>query len=588
MGNTDKTLQNKDYLNIYPITRERNVYDENNVNLKTKFENVVFKDNTVHKFAEELRDESSNILNPENCVTNYNPLTDIFEGSFSSGNHILRGLGINKKVTVSLILYSKPSVDTTFSIYDINDNTVGATSFVKIESFELNKVYTKTIDSISRITLWSSTPNQQYSFRLWINDGETGKPYGLYNPKRHITNSEAEFLKETFTNQDNILENQEFEIGSIDGSGNNVESDSIIRTKGFIEVTGDETIYFRGLDKVTFRYYDANKNFISGVLYWNQRDIKLVSFPSNAKYVRIIFAYTDNREISSTDELKDVYLGIKGELCYKLDQEQLFLNSEWEKSLNRLPFPYNEKSTTRNGLEFTVNDDGTVTVNGTATEATSFYLFNSTNVDVFDIEIGSKFTISGCPSGGGWASYSILNGYTSLSDFGEGAVGTYSKVNDLKEWMIRVAKGVTMNNVIFKPMITKGDKIPLISEYQQYNGKIIRKKDITPVLLWKNGNPNVAFEPTDITVSNLDKFSKIIVVYKQDNDPYGLPKENVFDVKYGCFGYLLGTKVDNIGTLVSRAFKITNSTTVRFGGGNLGNTTSNNECIPIAVYGSNY
>ena len=65
MANSDVTLKNKEQLDIYPITRERNVFDEKNVNLKTKFENVVFKDNDVHKFAEELRNESANILTGE-------------------------------------------------------------------------------------------------------------------------------------------------------------------------------------------------------------------------------------------------------------------------------------------------------------------------------------------------------------------------------------------------------------------------------------------------------------------------------------------------------------------------------------------
>ena len=60
MANTNKTLKNKDQIDIYPITRERNVYDENNINLKEKFKSVVFNDNDIHKFAERLYEESAN------------------------------------------------------------------------------------------------------------------------------------------------------------------------------------------------------------------------------------------------------------------------------------------------------------------------------------------------------------------------------------------------------------------------------------------------------------------------------------------------------------------------------------------------
>ena len=41
---------------------------------------------------------------------------------------------------------------------------------------------------------------------------------------------------------------------------------------------------------------------------------------------------------------------------------------------NLIPYPFDTTSKTVNGLTFTVHDDGTVTVNGTATATTYFYL----------------------------------------------------------------------------------------------------------------------------------------------------------------------------------------------------------------------
>lgn len=416
--------------------------------------------NSEAEFLKEEYNKSTNILNPENCVTNYNSLEDIFDGAFASGRVILTKLNLRKKVTVSLILYGKPSTSTTLTAYDADGKEItGGLSFTNINQFEINKVYTRTYTSFGGIVLWSSSnPTNEFSFRLWINEGETGLPYQPYNSSSHITNPQADFLK-----------------------------------------------------------------------------------------------------------------------------------SEYEKSLNRLPFPYSEKSKTINGLDFIVNDDGTVTVNGTSTETTFFRLFGSTDVDVFGIELGSKFTVSGCPSGGSWGTYSILNGYTSVSDFGSGVVDTYNNVDDLKEWMIRVAPGKTLNNVVFKPMITKGDKIPSINEYQPYNGQIIHEKDIKPMLLWSFGQIDVIQEKQeDLTMLSREGYEYIIIAYQEHKGWDYVRRYAKFKMISSSNNVIVINDSISPSTMSSRRVIIKDNTTFTINEAYIDGQQNNAAIIIQEIYGSNY
>lgn len=63
------------------------------------------------------------------------------------------------------------------------------------------------------------------------------------------------------------------------------------------------------------------------------------------------------------------------------------------RSKNLIPFPYANTTVTRDGITFTVNDDRSVTVNGTATSATTFVISNATSG--LKLEHGVTYTLSG-------------------------------------------------------------------------------------------------------------------------------------------------------------------------------------------------
>ena len=127
---------------------------------------------------------------------------------------------------------------------------------------------------------------------------------------------------------------------------------------------------------------------------------------------------------------------------------------------NLIPYPYLETTRTANGLTFTDNGDGTITVNGTATATTVFQIKGRSSGNTLGLEVGTEYTISGCPNGGSGSTYKVdILKYSSTAyatDYGNGASFTYSEAtaNDVVG-QIRIVfyTGATVSNLVFKPMI---------------------------------------------------------------------------------------------------------------------------------------
>ena len=121
------------------------------------------------------------------------------------------------------------------------------------------------------------------------------------------------------------------------------------------------------------------------------------------------------------------------------------------------------KTQTTNGLTFTVNNDGSVIVNGTA-EKTTFI-----GLGAFHLKSGEKYHLSGSPAGSGFDTYMLYihNNTTGadIYDLGEGKVFT-GTTGDLG-LTIAVYADNTVNNLTFHPMIVYGEEsVP----FESYNG----------------------------------------------------------------------------------------------------------------------
>lgn len=133
---------------------------------------------------------------------------------------------------------------------------------------------------------------------------------------------------------------------------------------------------------------------------------------------------------------------------------------------NYLPYPYYETTKTASGITFTDNGDGTVTVNGTATDNIGFYCSANTSKCAVNFPAGSTYRLGGCPAGGSQQTYRInfaLKNSADSSwtmdaiDTGNGVYPSSSlftnKVIDRAYARIEIAKGTVCDNLIFKPQI---------------------------------------------------------------------------------------------------------------------------------------
>ena len=122
-------------------------------------------------------------------------------------------------------------------------------------------------------------------------------------------------------------------------------------------------------------------------------------------------------------------------------------------------------TTTINGVTFTVDSDGTVTVNGTAT-ASTYFPFLGSAADKLDIPDGTYY-LSGCPSGGSTSTYYIAaNNGSWKVDYGNGVAITSTNRN-INSCEIAVKSGVTVNNIVFKPQLELGSTA---TTYEPYTG----------------------------------------------------------------------------------------------------------------------
>ena len=110
------------------------------------------------------------------------------------------------------------------------------------------------------------------------------------------------------------------------------------------------------------------------------------------------------------------------------------------------------------GLTYTVGDDKSITVSGTATG--NFAL----TVKQVTLPAG-EYILSGCPTGGAENTYRMDISGTSYFDTGDGVKFTANGTT-AQTIRIRIAEGVELSSAVFKPMV-RNSKIS-DSTYQQY------------------------------------------------------------------------------------------------------------------------
>lgn len=157
------------------------------------------------------------------------------------------------------------------------------------------------------------------------------------------------------------------------------------------------------------------------------------------------------------------------------------------------------QTTTQNGVTCTANGDGTYTLNGTATDIAVFVVYYNF-ADVYGS--ASSIKMVGCPSGGSAQKY-FLRSYRKggnpeiLDEYGSGiSIGSFKEAES--NIAILVKSGVTVNNLIFKPMLTT-DTTATYADYEPYTGGIPSPSPDYPQEIKSVVNPTVKVSNEDGT-----------------------------------------------------------------------------------------
>ena len=162
-------------------------------------------------------------------------------------------------------------------------------------------------------------------------------------------------------------------------------------------------------------------------------------------------------EIKDLDDMQDRALT---ELYAEDANKQLEINYAINTGAKNL-LQYNGYGTgAENGVTYTINSDGTITVNGMPQGSSPSYIElklngNSVNVSRF---CDGQHILSGCPAGGSDSTYRMYAARSTYSrfDYGDGVLLTNTTLTDVR-LVVYIANGYTANNLVFKPMIRRAE-----------------------------------------------------------------------------------------------------------------------------------
>lgn len=172
---------------------------------------------------------------------------------------------------------------------------------------------------------------------------------------------------------------------------------------------------------------------------------------------------------------------------------------------NLIKYPYLSNGDTINGVTFTVQDDGAIFVQGTATADTIFTFQNA------NVKAGVTYTLSGCPSGGSLTKF-YLRDQDHNTDTGSGKTFTPS-ADGVLDISVVIISGTAMEHY-FYPQLEKGTAR---TPYAKYTKQLLGQK-----------TPNIFYWPFE------DKTEKGITYEINKDNPceihiYGTATEQIKD-----------------------------------------------------------
>jgi hypothetical protein len=130
-------------------------------------------------------------------------------------------------------------------------------------------------------------------------------------------------------------------------------------------------------------------------------------------------------------------------------------------------------SRTGNGVTATVNADGSIVCNGTATDTVGIVV--SSKLQSSCLNNGSTYRLTGCPTGGSKNSYLLQVNGVWAADYGDGV--TFVHQSNVVSVIINIMGGTVCNNLTFYPMITLPNTD---AEWEPYSGQTVELTHTLP------------------------------------------------------------------------------------------------------------
>ena len=235
----------------------------------------------------------------------------------------------------------------------------------------------------------------------------------------------------------------------------------------------------------------------------NYHDIGEGITVGNDNYVRVYVRIQNNTTVSNLTFKPMIRLASDPDATYqpyaKTNQELTAENQTLTNQANDMVNVLGAKNlllneaTTQilNDVTFTKNSDGSITVNGTASQ-TTYYPIAITGFVIGD----GDYLLTGCPNGGSASKYSCFVRSTEAdssqwqycTDYGNGATLTASAIKKYVAF-IEIQNGQTISNLLFKPMLR-----PASIEDDTYVPYSMTNREMTPYVR-AISNPNLLDNP---------------------------------------------------------------------------------------------
>lgn len=340
-------------------------------------------------------------------------------------------------------------------------------------------------------------------------------------------------------------------------------------------------------------FSDEYKEKLDGLKNYDDTEIKADITELEGKVSTLEEDNTQNKsdisELQQSQEdqdeyLKDIYnalptetaegenINIKGTANIKFKEFVVGGNSKQEIREGYNLLKYNDDLVNQyviNGITFTINDDGSITANGTATANATLNFVGGPGNYTINLEAGD-YTLSGCEGGSSSTYYMEIYDGSSYRACQNGKI-TFNITSTSIRVYISVKNGVTVNNVKFYPMLAVGTEE---KEYEPYGASPSPdfKSDIQNV----EGNANIAKcnkNIMPINTSNYFEFTDRGI--KRNSNNYDGATVATFKIKKGKkikIGLLLFSKPS---TSTSFSFYVDGASNSSCVFGNINNNTLN-------------